>query len=300
MTSGVPSLRPAHRCDGQRPVVLPWFVGTRTEERVDALVEDVVESVDVDFSVDIVERHLWRNTALFWKHKQEMAGGKKRKTCWCVSVIAPVRSQSPRISRSYSVWGLFGRLWRAQCEKRTCSWKREDKKRRNKKKDLALSLLLLLVSPLKQKRGARDHGSCRHLSVPFQLIKSATHLSLRLRNQYPLLGVTSIFPFLLIECRATPRSQSVFLPTSTCPQEAGNSLTTNHRDTCGNQMCQWPDVPGTQTTQTLRVRWSHLPVVSPRGDGLPAQYTDDSVKPLWIVWKQLVSISTPHLQKNTF
>ena len=75
MTSGVPSLRPAHRCDGQRPVVLPWFVGTRTEERVDALVEDVVESVDVDFSVDIVERHLWRNTALFWKHKQEMAGG---------------------------------------------------------------------------------------------------------------------------------------------------------------------------------------------------------------------------------
>lgn len=86
MTSGVPSLRPAHRCDGQRPVVLPWFVGTRTEERVDALVEDVVESVDVDFSVDIVERHLWRNTALFWKHKQEMAGGKKMKNtlvCFC-------------------------------------------------------------------------------------------------------------------------------------------------------------------------------------------------------------------------
>lgn len=58
MTSGVASLHPAHRCDGQRPIVLPRFVGTRAEERVDALVEDVVESVDVDFSVDVVERHL--------------------------------------------------------------------------------------------------------------------------------------------------------------------------------------------------------------------------------------------------
>lgn len=58
MTSGVASLRPAHRCDGQRAVVLPRFVGAWAEERVDALLEDVVESVDVDLCINIVERHL--------------------------------------------------------------------------------------------------------------------------------------------------------------------------------------------------------------------------------------------------
>lgn len=35
----------------------------------------------------------------------------------------------------------------------------------------------------------------------------------------------------------------------------------------------------------------------PSGDYLPPQHTDDSVKPLFIVWQQLVSISTPHLRK---
>lgn len=38
--------------------------------------------------------------------------------------------------------------------------------------------------------------------------------------------------------------------------------------------------------------------MSPRGDHLPPQDTDDSVKPLQVVRKQLVSISTPHLQKH--
>lgn len=52
-----------------------------------------------------------------------------------------------------------------------------------------------------------------------------THLFLRLRNQYPLAGVTSIFPFLLMDCRATPRSQSVFPPTST---STGSEEGTSH------------------------------------------------------------------------
>lgn len=38
--------------------------------------------------------------------------------------------------------------------------------------------------------------------------------------------------------------------------------------------------------------------MSPRGDHLPPQDADDSVKPLQVVRKQLVSISTPHLQKH--
>lgn len=42
-----------------------------------------------------------------------------------------------------------------------------------------------------------------------------THLSLKLRNQNPLSGVYSIFPFLLTEYLTTPRSQSVFPVTST-------------------------------------------------------------------------------------
>lgn len=38
--------------------------------------------------------------------------------------------------------------------------------------------------------------------------------------------------------------------------------------------------------------------MSPRRDHLPPQDTDDSVKPLRIVWQQLVSISAPHLQRR--
>lgn len=46
-------------------------------------------------------------------------------------------------------------------------------------------------------------------------VPGKTHLFLKLRNQNPLSGVYLIFPFLLTECLATPRSQSVFPPTST-------------------------------------------------------------------------------------
>ena len=46
------------RCDSERPVVLPRFVGAGAEEREDALGERVVERVDVDFSINVVERHL--------------------------------------------------------------------------------------------------------------------------------------------------------------------------------------------------------------------------------------------------
>lgn len=48
-----------------------------------------------------------------------------------------------------------------------------------------------------------------------------THLSRRLRNQNPLLGVTSILPLRLTDCLATPKSQSVFSPTSTCLRQLG-------------------------------------------------------------------------------
>lgn len=44
--------------DGQRPLVLPGFVCAGAEEREDVFAEHVVESVDVDFGVDVVERHL--------------------------------------------------------------------------------------------------------------------------------------------------------------------------------------------------------------------------------------------------
>lgn len=43
---------------------------------------------------------------------------------------------------------------------------------------------------------------------------------------------------------------------------------------------------------------SHLPVVSPRWDHLSSQHADDPVKPLLVVWKQLLSISTPNLHKR--
>lgn len=38
---------------------------------------------------------------------------------------APVRSQSPRICRSYGAAGSDGRLWRVPSERRTCSWGEE-------------------------------------------------------------------------------------------------------------------------------------------------------------------------------
>lgn len=52
------SLHHHYWCDNQRPVVLSVFIRAGAEERADALVESVVECVDVDFSINVVERHL--------------------------------------------------------------------------------------------------------------------------------------------------------------------------------------------------------------------------------------------------
>lgn len=52
------SLYHVHWSDSQRPVVLSRFIRAGAEEWVDAFTERVIESVDVDFSIDVVERHL--------------------------------------------------------------------------------------------------------------------------------------------------------------------------------------------------------------------------------------------------
>lgn len=52
------SLYRVYWSDSQRPVVLSRFISAGAEERVDAFTERVIESVDVDFSIDVVERHL--------------------------------------------------------------------------------------------------------------------------------------------------------------------------------------------------------------------------------------------------
>lgn len=112
--------------------------------------------------------------------------------------------------------------------------------------------------------------------------KWLTHLSLRLRNQYPLPGVTVIFPFLLTDFLATPRSQSVFPVTSTCSKPHPvfvRSLVDAHAKGMS--------------------RRSHLPVVSPRWHHLPAQHADDPVKPLLVVGQQLVLIPAPNLHKHS-
>lgn len=112
--------------------------------------------------------------------------------------------------------------------------------------------------------------------------KWLTHLSLRLRNQYPLPGVTVIFPFLLTDFLATPRSQSVFPVTSTCSKPHPvfvRSLVDTHAKGMS--------------------RGSHLPVVPPRWHHLPPQHADDPVKPLLVVGQQLVLIPAPNLHKHS-
>lgn len=44
--------------DGQRCVVLSTFISAGAEEWVDAFTEYVIKGVDMDFSIDIVERNL--------------------------------------------------------------------------------------------------------------------------------------------------------------------------------------------------------------------------------------------------
>lgn len=110
----------------------------------------------------------------------------------------------------------------------------------------------------------------------------STHLSRRLRNQNPLLGVTSIFPLRPTDCLATPKSQSVFSPTSTCLGATRSDLCCSARLICAD---------------LFTGHAPYLPVVSPGGNPLPAQHAEDSVKSLPVVWQHLVVISTTHLIK---
>lgn len=130
------SLYRVYWSDSQRPVVLSRFISAGAEERVDAFTERVIESVDVDFSIDVVERHLQKPrghgvigkphlvTKEVWMFVILCALG-RQKYVNSISHTAPVHSQSPQISRSYVVGGSDGRLWRVQCERRTCSWREE-------------------------------------------------------------------------------------------------------------------------------------------------------------------------------
>lgn len=120
--------------DGQRHVVLPRFISAGAEEWEDAFTESVVESVDVDFSFNVVERHLQshEDTVLFILQQTDPGSVKQQLLIFvifpllgrhvsCISHTAPVRSQSPRICRSYAVASSDGRLWRVPSERRTCS-----------------------------------------------------------------------------------------------------------------------------------------------------------------------------------
>lgn len=176
---------------------------------------------------------------------------------------APVHFQSPQISRSYAAGGSGARRRSGLCERRTSLW-RKKKGRLHIKSEWLIKMYTVVVS---RKLYSFNLGN-----------KWLTHLSLRLRNQYPLPGVTVIFPFLLTDFLATPRSQSVFPVTSTCSK---------------------PHPGFVRSLVDAHSEGSHLPVVSPRWHHLLAQHADDPVKPLLVVGQQLVLISAPNLHKHS-
>lgn len=114
-----------------------------------------------------------------------------------------------------------------------------------------------------------------------------THLSRRLRNQNPLLGVTSIFPLRLTDCLATPKSQSVFSPTSTCLRQLGQVCVLSP----SLFLCWCVHRPRPSSAP-------YLPVVFPGGNSLPSQHAQDSVKSFHVVGQQLVLIPTTHLPEQ--
>lgn len=59
----------AYRRDNQGPFILSRFIRTGAEERVDAFGKRVGESVDEDFGINVIERHLQPRESRAFKNK---------------------------------------------------------------------------------------------------------------------------------------------------------------------------------------------------------------------------------------
>lgn len=68
--------------DSQRPIVLSGFISAGAEEWVDTFTESVIECVDVDFCINVVERHLWNQENKLYLKTEIATSGEKAESYW--------------------------------------------------------------------------------------------------------------------------------------------------------------------------------------------------------------------------